>query len=63
MCHANPGRGDLTAGKTSAACDGCHTTQGVDYHLNMAVHYAPDSFETCGPCHHGWAAAPSEGLT
>ena len=61
VCHANPARGDLTAGKLSTSCGGCHTTSGVDYHTNMAVHYAPDSYETCGPCHHGWGSTPLRG--
>lgn len=39
VCHANPARGDLTAGKTVADCEGCHTTQGVDYHVELAVRH------------------------
>lgn len=46
--------GDLT-------CDACHTAQGTDYHLNMAVHYAPESYEECGHCHHGWGSSPVRG--
>jgi len=45
----------------SLACSSCHTTQGVDYHLNMAVHLAPDSYETCGSCHHAWGSNPLRG--
>lgn len=43
------------------ACDACHTTQGVDYHLNMAVHKAPESYESCGHCHHSWGSNPLVG--
>ncbi len=35
VCHANSTKGDLTAGKTSANCEGCHITEKVDYHTDM----------------------------
>lgn len=62
VCHANPTKGDLTSGRSTADCDGCHTKVGVDYHMNMGVHIAPASdYDTCGHCHHGWGSYPGRG--
>lgn len=51
----------IAAGDKS--CTACHTTVGVDYHLNMtAAHTAPVSdYELCGGCHHGWGSSPIKG--
>lgn len=51
----------IAAGDKS--CTACHTTVGVDYHLNMTVaHTAPVSdYESCGGCHHGWGSSPIKG--
>lgn len=35
VCHANPTKGDLAAGKLNTNCDGCHTTEGTDFHAGM----------------------------
>ena len=62
VCHNNPTSGNLTEGKTSKDCEGCHATAGVDYHLNMAVHITPVAdYESCGHCHHAWGSSPLKG--
>lgn len=49
-CHANPTKGDLTAEKTSFLCNGCHVTEGVDYHQNVAAAHVSQT-DCYGTCH------------
>lgn len=49
-CHANPTKGDLTAGMTSFSCNGCHVTEGVDYHKGLSESHA-SATDCYGGCH------------
>jgi len=61
-CHASTDPDVLAAlGNDLRACASCHTAQGVDYHTNMSVHFAPNSYEACGSCHHAWGSNPLQG--
>ncbi len=51
VCHANPARvPDL--GSMTAECAGCHTTQGTDYHREMAAKHLSTESAACNSCHH-----------
>ena len=56
VCHENPTSGDLTEGKTSKECEGCHLDRLEPHGYEPADHMAD---ETCvGTCH-----TPAAGMT
>ncbi len=57
VCHANPSRGDMTQGKTSADCAGCHAgydaSTGAGHSNLPGVHQSPTVTASCegAGCH------------
>ena len=61
VCHANPTRGDLTAGKTTVDCDGCHASEGVDFHERQAAAHVSPTTSSCfgAGCHDASKSLPA----